>query len=79
MTLCPECRAAEDDRLHAFYRNQLCCYARSIMAGVKRDREANSAAVKRAIPPDEWAIVRARLLVLIEREKAAESAQEKAA
>jgi hypothetical protein len=75
MTLCPDCIAAEDDRLHAIYRNQLCCYARSIMAGLKRDRGANAEAVKRAIPPGEWAIVRERLMVLIEREKAGEAAR----
>lgn len=72
MTVCPECRAAEDDRLHAIYCNQLCCYARAIMAGLKRERGANAEAIKRAVSPDEWAIVRARLLVLIEREKAGE-------
>jgi hypothetical protein len=72
MTLCPDCIAAEDDRLHAIYRNQLCCYARSIMGGLKRDRGSNAEAVKRAIPPAEWTIVRERLMVLIEREKAGE-------
>ena len=74
MTVCPDCQRAEDDRLHAVYRNQLCCYARSIMGGLKRDRGANAEAVKRAIPPHEWTHVRARLLVLIERENAAEAA-----
>ena len=72
MTLCPECRTAEDDRLHAIYQNERCCYARAIMAGLKRDRGSNAEAVKRAIPPAEWAIVRERLMVLIEREKAGE-------
>lgn len=79
MTLCPDCIAAESDPLHAIYRNQLCCYARSIMTGLKRDRGSNAEAVKRAIPPDEWAIVRERLLVLIESEKANELAQGRAA
>jgi hypothetical protein len=77
MTLCPDCQRAEDDRLHAVYRNELCCYARSIMSGLRREREANAAAVKRALLPTEWAVVRARLLVLIEREKAADAAQER--
>ena len=69
MTLCPDCQRAEDDRLHPVYSGQLCCHARAIMSGLKRDREVTSIAVKRAITPAEWAIVRARLLVLIEREK----------
>ncbi len=72
MTLCPDCIAAEDDRLHAIYTRNLCCYARAIMSGLKRERGANAEAVKRAISPAEWAIVRERLLVLIEREKAGE-------
>ena len=69
MTLCPDCRHAEDDRLHAVYSGQLCCHARAIMSGLKREREATTVAVKRALNPAEWAIVRTRLLVLIEREK----------
>jgi hypothetical protein len=77
MTLCPDCQRAEDDRLHAVYRNELCCYARSIMSGLRREREANAAAVKRALLPTEWKVVRDRLLVLIEREKAADAAQER--
>jgi hypothetical protein len=78
MTLCPDCQRAEDDRLHAVYRNELCCYARSIMSGLLRDRGGNAAAVKRAITPAEWAVVRARLVVLIERERAdAAAADEK--
>jgi hypothetical protein len=73
MTLCPDCRQAEDDRLHPIYTGQLCCHARAIMSGIRRDREATTVAVKRALNPAEWAIVRARLLVLIERERAADA------
>jgi hypothetical protein len=70
MTLCPECTRAEDDRLHAFYTGQLCCYARALMAAPKRLRRDQAFALKRSLTPDEWRQVKARLDVLVESERA---------
>ena len=67
MTLCPECQRAEDDRLHAIYTGQLCCYSRALMASSKRLRREQAVALKRSLTPEEWRQVKARLDVLQER------------
>lgn len=75
MTLCPECRRAEDDRLHAIYTGQLCCYSRALMASPKRFRREQAVALKRSLTPEEWRQVKARLDVLQERGREADAAQ----
>ena len=74
MTLCPDCQRAEDDRLHAIYTGQLCCYARALIASPKRLRRDQAFALKRSLTPDEWRQVKARLDVLTDREKQGASA-----
>ena len=70
MSLCSECQRAEDDRLHAIYTGQLCCYSRALMASPKCFRREQAVALKRSLTPEEWRQVKARLDVLQERGRA---------
>lgn len=65
MELCPDCLAAESDRLHAVFTAALCCKARAIAGTPRRfQRQAFDALTADLAPADAQAVrVRAHALI----------------
>jgi|GEM_PF-5837507 len=68
MNLCPDCIAAEDDRLHFVGNSLLCCKVRDLFVTPERFRRDATAALKSGLNPTEWADALARIEILKARE-----------